>query len=902
MSNKYILDPSGKIIINGVEKDAEDASNSILKNQNDFFQQRRQSTASNVFNPARATLDLGVLKGIDFVSNDINLSQFDTLLSSETPDFPNPREDQEGHVIFPRKKSGQFLVNPSFGADSDTNIDYYTPYNSVFSENDKNRRIYAEELEMLTGLDLNSIGLGFSGIGSRDFPETDFTQIVFIFDFLIESLVYLGTFWSINSINNAAKNSKDNKYLYNDTPIQYYFSKILNIGNFVDINFGSFGTLANYYIVGLDSFINTDPKSKSLRDFSNFDDPSRNEFFDIFRVTARNLLSISKVGRNRMFLLIRKFQKESYWHSNLLYKHKQDTSENGLDKFFIEFSNYYFKFIVERINIGYIVLNKDILKNSKVFNNIHGISNIFADQQKSRNWENNVIKRTTISSEESDFFKYTWSTLSDNSGFNKISINSLPQLFLSPKGINEKPNFANKKENSQSRRLPQKLVKEVENYLDNEYMPFYLHDLRTNEIVSMHAFLDSISDSFSPEYTSNSGYGRIDDVKHYVKTTRSINISFSLVSMSPKDHDLMWYQINKIISMVYPQWSAGIPASTGKFKDIKDFTYPFTQVPTASPLIRLRVGDVLKSNYTKKNIERLHFKNNIKNRENESFVDVHQNYKLVAFNAENVLSKIKILSYEDINLYFGSLNNLQKQSALAPHVDKFLKNYVYLHESDSLSRKTTLDDAGIKISELKSTIELKQINLAIQKSLSKQGLRIIPEFFNKNKNEIKKEFKIFKLEYEEKKFKSTEAEKMYSTNPTLVKEFDRILITEYIVFNPNENIKTRFKGTNNLTKKDILDSETGLGGDKKINNPYTKAFETARGKGLAGFITSLDVNYQDVSWEVNNPGSNAPHSVKITMGFSPIHDIAPGLDHEGVMRAPVYNVGNINKDLFGDVE
>ena len=50
-------------------------------------------------------------------------------------------------------------------------------------------------------------------------------------------------------------------------------------------------------------------------------------------------------------------------------------------------------------------------------------------------------------------------------------------------------------------------------------MPFYLHDLRTNEIIAMHAFLDQISDSFSPEYTSSSGYGRIDDVKHYVKTT-----------------------------------------------------------------------------------------------------------------------------------------------------------------------------------------------------------------------------------------------------------------------------------------------------------------------------------------------------------------------------------------------
>ena len=95
----------------------------------------------------------------------------------------------------------------------------------------------------------------------------------------------------------------------------------------------------------------------------------------------------------------------------------------------------------------------------------------------------------------------------------------------------------------------------------------------------------------------------------------------------------------------------------------------------------------------------------------------------------------------------------------------------------------------------------------------------------------------------------------------------------------------------------IFSSEDESG---NINNPYTKAFESSKGKGLAGFITSLDVNYQESVWNTNSPGSNAPHGVKITMGFSPIHDIAPGLDHEGIMRAPIYNVGAVNKTFFND--
>ena len=57
--------------------------------------------------------------------------------------------------------------------------------------------------------------------------------------------------------------------------------------------------------------------------------------------------------------------------------------------------------------------------------------------------------------------------------------------------------------------------------------------------------------------------------------------------------------------MVYPQWSRGfkvteLNSEENSDKDREGFEYPFTQVPTSSPLIRIRLGDVLKSNYTKR--------------------------------------------------------------------------------------------------------------------------------------------------------------------------------------------------------------------------------------------------------------------------------------------------------------
>jgi hypothetical protein len=50
-----------------------------------------------------------------------------------------------------------------------------------------------------------------------------------------------------------------------------------------------------------------------------------------------------------------------------------------------------------------------------------------------------------------------------------------------------------------------------------------------------------------------------------------------------------------------------------------------------------------------------------------------------------------------------------------------------------------------------------------------------------------------------------------------------------------------------------------------------------------------------ILWGVGEDGSGnrAPRSCKVQMNFEPIHDIAPGLDHEGFNRAPIYPVGNL---------
>jgi hypothetical protein len=84
-------------------------------------------------------------------------------------------------------------------------------------------------------------------------------------------------------------------------------------------------------------------------------------------------------------------------------------------------------------------------------------------------------------------------------------------------------------------------------------------------------------------------------------------------------------------------------------------------------------------------------------------------------------------------------------------------------------------------------------------------------------------------------------------------------------------------------------------------NPYVRAFHTTRGRGLAGVIKGVNFNWlEDFNWETDH-NARAPMGCKISFNFDVIHDIPPGLDHAGFNRAPLYNVGEVMRNVAGDV-
>ena len=46
-------------------------------------------------------------------------------------------------------------------------------------------------------------------------------------------------------------------------------------------------------------------------------------------------------------------------------------------------------------------------------------------------------------------------------------------------------------------RLSSEYVSHIEDRLEAEYYPFYFHDLRTNEVIGLHAFITNLNENFN---------------------------------------------------------------------------------------------------------------------------------------------------------------------------------------------------------------------------------------------------------------------------------------------------------------------------------------------------------------------------------------------------------------------
>lgn len=399
-------------------------------------------------------------------------------------------------------------------------------------------------------------------------------------------------------------------------------------------------------------------------------------------------------------------------------------------------------------------------------------------------------------------------------------------------------------------------VENMERILDAEYMPFYFHDLRTNEIISFHAFLDGFDESYSPTWTESDGVGRIDPTMTYKSTSRVISVGFKAVSTSAGDHDDMWNRLNKLVTLVYPQYTKGraLITSDERYK----FDQPFSQLVGASPLIRLRIGDVVRSNYSK-----------------------------------FALGRLFGLGEQDVTL--GGTSIATAESIIDDRVIKYTKKptreMMYVITDLQTFNAATLTDTpmlsvGTSIQHAPCISPL-LINVASHIDFFKLTFvkKVDSGFAFKVDLMTDAEFE---QEVGSTNIKPSQFRHNYDGTTSMMNNF----IGGTYIF-PEGTFALSRSSRRKLIPSGIDDSDSQAAVSKFMSskeNAIVRAFEKTKGKGLAGVIDSLSFNYGDVPWDVR-PGHRAPIYVDIKFGFKPIHDVSPGIDHTGQNRAAVYPLG-----------
>lgn len=415
-------------------------------------------------------------------------------------------------------------------------------------------------------------------------------------------------------------------------------------------------------------------------------------------------------------------------------------------------------------------------------------------------------------------------------------------------------------------------VSSLERYLEGDYMPFYFHDLRTNEIVSFHAFLTALSDDYTPNWESTDAYGRVDPVRVYKNTSRKVQLGFHIVSTSDEDFNDMWTKINKLVTLVYPQYTQGRVVSDDQGKN--KFVQPFSQLIGASPLVRVRLGDLLKSNYSRFALARLFGADS-----NAMTLDG----KDVKFDVNaSAVSDMQAKLADEIKNPVGKTfvvaeTNLPQPSASGLSLSLPMPRLPLVGNSDGSapSNAPVFNVSPADMPFFRFTVTSKTSGGACVGVVKLLDAAQVSELYGYSSQAAKEKLHYLSSEYDN------------SSKPVKRVVGGAYVVPTKFLRNSPESVKTAF---NAAFSSEIASVDSIVKFLSPDSNSLVKSFSSTAGKGLAGTIDNLSFNwYEGVLWETS-PGKKAPQMCQVSISFTPIHDVSPGIDWMGANRAPVYPV------------
>ena len=100
-------------------------------------------------------------------------------------------------------------------------------------------------------------------------------------------------------------------------------------------------------------------------------------------------------------------------------------------------------------------------------------------------------------------------------------------------------------------------------YKDLDFVPFKFYDVNNKKSIVFRALLSGITDTFTPEYSSERYIGRPDNVYVYTGTNREISFTLDIYPKSDEELLVLWEKMNYLAGLTYPSWAAAAGGGKG---------------------------------------------------------------------------------------------------------------------------------------------------------------------------------------------------------------------------------------------------------------------------------------------------------------------------------------------------
>ena len=121
---------------------------------------------------------------------------------------------------------------------------------------------------------------------------------------------------------------------------------------------------------------------------------------------------------------------------------------------------------------------------------------------------------------------------------------------------------------------------------ESQGMPFWFVDLRNNMTTYFRAYLEGITENYSPSWNTQDYPGRSEPVYTYQKAERDISFTLKVFPGNQTESKVIWNKLNHLSSLVYPEYAI----------DSMDWSAKMRMKP---PFCKLRIGEYIGNNQNK---------------------------------------------------------------------------------------------------------------------------------------------------------------------------------------------------------------------------------------------------------------------------------------------------------------